>query len=178
MSHYNEDVLELLQLATFLDPRFKTKYINDIDTSTVKGKIQDECCLSSTVQQGSETNLLEPRPPPAKKRNLSTLFKTNKETEDSPLPTISKEQCVKAEVNSYTSAARIDFKDEPLVWWKCQATNYPFLSDVARKYLCVCATSSPSERLFRKSGQIVTPLRATLKPERVNMLTFLLKNVD
>ena len=89
------------------------------------------------------------------------------------MPTISKEQCVIAEINAYISVQRKDFEEDPLAWWKLQSSNYLFLSKYAQKYLCVCATSSPSERLFSKSGQIVTSLRATLKPDRVNMLTFL-----
>ncbi len=51
------------------------------------------------------------------------------------------------------------------------------LSQLARKYLCVCATSTSSERLFIAAGNVVTPLRAHLKPDKVEMLTFLSKNL-
>ena len=38
-------------------------------------------------------------------------------------------------------------------------------------------SSSPSERLFSKAGLISTPSRAQLKPEKVDMLTFLAENL-
>ena len=38
--------------------------------------------------------------------------------------------------------------------------------------LSVCATSCASERLFSVSGNIVTPTRTCLNPDKVNMLVF------
>ena len=38
---------------------------------------------------------------------------------------------------------------------------------LAKKYLCACATSSPSECLFSTSGNIVTPNRCSMKPDKV-----------
>ncbi len=43
--------------------------------------------------------------------------------------------------------------------------------------MCIPATSVPSERIFSTSGNIVTKLRASLKPENVDMLVFLHKNL-
>ena len=58
-------------------------------------------------------------------------------------------------------------------WWKSHNLEYPLLARLAKKYLCACATSSPSERLFSTSGDIVTPNRCSMKPDKVDMLTFL-----
>ena len=49
-------------------------------------------------------------------------------------------------------------------------SQFPCLSCLAKKYLCMCGTSVPSERLFRKGGYIVNPLRNRLFPEHVNIL--------
>ena len=68
--------------------------------------------------------------------------------------------------------------DDPLHWWKLHNELYPLLSQVAKKYLCVPATSTVSERLFSRSGRIVTPIRSSLKPDSVEMLVFLSNNVD
>ena len=45
------------------------------------------------------------------------------------------------------------------------------------KYLCVCATSYASECVFSCSGKIVTPLRASMNPQKVDMLTFFVKEL-
>ena len=177
-TRYTEDVSDILKVATFLDPRFKTKYMTEIETATIKDKLEEECstveleCESATVQSEHQ-----PPEPPAKKCNLGTLFKSNEEAEETTVQTISREQRFSVELNSYVSVPKLDFEEDPLAWWKVQASSYPILAQLAQKYLCVCATSSPSERLFSASGNIVSPLRATLNPDKVNMLTFLAKNL-
>jgi len=47
----------------------------------------------------------------------------------------------------------------PLVWWKKYAETFPYLDQVARRYLVMPATSAPVERLFSVSGQVVTATR-------------------
>ena len=50
----------------------------------------------------------------------------------------------------------------------------PTMAKLAQKYLCVCASSSPSERIFSCSGHIVSKnwKRTLLKPDKVNMLVY------
>ena len=49
---------------------------------------------------------------------------------------------------------------------------------VAQKYLCVCATSIPAERIFSIAGQIVSDRRSALKPDKVDQLVFLARNLN
>ena len=55
---------------------------------------------------------------------------------------------VKEEVEHYSNILEPDLELNPLDWWKIQAPNYPILAKLAKKYLCICASSSASGRLF------------------------------
>ena len=68
--------------------------------------------------------------------------------------------------------------ESPLQWWKLEFKRLPLLSIAARKYLCVCATSVTSERVFSIGGQVVNSRRSCLKPHKVNSLIFLAKNFN
>ena len=76
-----------------------------------------------------------------------------------------------------TSQLIIDGDDDPLEWWRIHVRDFPLLSQFARRYLAIQASSAPSERLFSKAGQILTPQRAQLKPDKANMLVFLAENL-
>ena len=78
----------------------------------------------------------------------------------------------------YLQYPTLDIDESPLEWWKLECKRIPLLSDAARKYLCVCATSVASERVFSIGGQLVSKKRNSLKPEKVNNLIFLAKNLN
>ncbi len=63
-----------------------------------------------------------------------------------------------------------------LQWWKSNEARFPSLARLAKSYLCVPATSTPSEQLFSPAGNIVSKKRASLAPEHVDMLTLLHHN--
>ena len=44
----------------------------------------------------------------------------------------------------------------PLIWWRDNEKYFPRLSQLARKYLCVPATSVPSEHVFSVAEHITT----------------------
>ena len=68
--------------------------------------------------------------------------------------------------------------EDPLAWWRENESRFPLLSKIAKKYLCIAATSVASERVFSTSGYIVNPRRNKLKAENVDMFTFLAKNLQ
>lgn len=74
--------------------------------------------------------------------------------------------------------ALADKNCDPLEWWAKHATTFPHLAKMAIKYLCVCATSVPSERVFSAAGNIVSDKRNCLKPGKVNQLCFLASNLN
>ena len=71
------------------------------------------------------------------------------------------------EVTSYLALLKIHSDDCSLMWWKTNNIRFPVLSKLARKYLAIPATSTPSERLFSEAGNIMTIKKTQLAP---NML--------
>ncbi|MCI4375110.1 hypothetical protein PGIGA_G00105450 [Pangasianodon gigas] len=85
-----------------------------------------------------------------------------------PVESVHFNDAVEAELNSYVITPTIDGEEDPLAWWKQHQVNFPRLSRLACRYLCVPDTSSLSERLFTAAGNIVTCQQSCLKPEKTN----------
>ena len=63
------------------------------------------------------------------------------------------------EIKSYLEEPIIHRTAGPLSWWESKASIYPRLANVMLRKLCIVATSVPSERIFSKTGQIITERR-------------------
>ena len=66
---------------------------------------------------------------------------------------------------------------DPLAWWKFENSRFPNLALLARKFISICGTSFPSERMFSLSGHICNNSRNRLLPEIVNKLVFLARDM-
>ena len=84
------------------------------------------------------------------------------------------------EISRYTKSEISDeeMKLSILEWWKQNQYLYPRLSVLAKKYLCIPASSVPSERGFSLAGQIVSKKRARMHSANVDMFIFLNKNME
>ncbi|GET00712.1 zinc finger BED domain-containing protein RICESLEEPER 2-like [Rhizophagus clarus] len=54
---------------------------------------------------------------------------------------------------------------EPLLWWHAHANEFPIISDMARDFLSIQATSVASEQAFSVAGNTITKTRNRLHPE-------------
>ena len=66
---------------------------------------------------------------------------------------------------------------DPLEWWRSRVLVYKNICEVMKIRLCIVATSVPSERIFSKTGQILTDRRNRLSPGKVRDLVFLNANL-
>ena len=87
---------------------------------------------------------------------------------------------LKKEIAFYLSTPFITKEDlesfDLLKWWKDHEKQFPLLSVVARKVLGIPATSACCERIFSKSGNVVSSLRANISPQNVDMTIFIAVN--
>ena len=55
-------------------------------------------------------------------------------------------------------------KDDPLLWWRNHETYFPTIAKLARKYLCIPASTAPSERVFSTAKNILQKKRWRILP--------------
>ena len=155
--YLDQDVDELLNTTSFLDPRFKMEHGCKENVASLKGKIQDEGVeMAEHEPPDPTTSEHGVGEPPSKKRTLASILR--KKTDEVTTVSMSPTDQVKKEIECYLSAPNLDAEGNLLLWWKVEGVHYPMLSKLASKYLAVCATRSPSERVFSSFGKTVTPL--------------------
>jgi len=171
----SEAMSSLLDICSFLDPRFKDRFSIE-DEPVVRlideMKTYDYQDIAATGERPSQNAPLK------KKGRFSSIFGSHSSSMTScNMGTVSMFDRVKRELDMYLQYPTLDIDESPLGWWKLECKRMPLLSIAARKYLCVCATSVTSERVFSVGGQVVNSRRSCLKPQTVNNLVFLAKNL-
>ena len=87
---------------------------------------------------------------------------------------------IEIELETYASMSRPgSAHNNPLLWWGAFGIRtIPLLTEIARKYLAIPATSASSERSFSAAGKIVTDSRTKLDTTSVEKLVFLKTNIE
>ncbi|KAL4006664.1 vitamin D 25-hydroxylase [Sarotherodon galilaeus] len=177
----------LLDMATLVDPRFKTAYIKEERVEFIKMRAAAELVdmVGATAPESAQTAAASSSPPAAeddpelprptkKKKSLGSYFKKAGQSTTHSHPS---RASVELELSMYLQTPGPDSETDPLERWKQHETNFPLVARLARKYLCIPATSSSSERAFSASGNIITCKRSCLKPNTVDQLVFLALNL-
>lgn len=156
----NEENLTIFDTSSFLDPRYindiheivKHRAIKFIELTEQRMSLENaKVCDEIEEEKSSALSFLFPKEAAA---NVSSRTETSMYLQESP---------VKKNCNIYD-------------WWKEKERKYPKLAIIARRYLSIPATSTPSERVFSTAGNIVSSKRSCLLPENVNILIFLSEN--
>ncbi|XP_058642105.1 E3 SUMO-protein ligase ZBED1-like [Onychostoma macrolepis] len=196
----NYDLQRFLEEATALDVRFKSKVQHEAVWAPLEkeavtfasrnkgGEVTQEEKGEELLQQEEEEEqdhrFTEDRKPAAATAHtaLGELFKD----EDQALlvlervkmdvrgPSVTEK--AKKEIQVYRSFPTVLSSVDPILWWWQKRDQMPMLARLAKRYLCVQASFTPSERVFSTAGDTVSVERARLLPERVDMLIFLKKN--
>ncbi len=166
-------------MASCLDPRFKMEFISADNKPRVKDKVASEMmecqeemtsCSTEVEHEVAETSHAKKA-----KKSLGSFFKLSGAAANGD-SSVTLKDAVDAELSNYLTPS-IDKEQDPLAWWKTHSVSFPHLAKLACKYLSIPATSSPSERVFSASGNIITCQHSSLKPAMVDRLVFLAKNL-
>ncbi|CAH1958100.1 unnamed protein product [Acanthoscelides obtectus] len=171
--------------ATFLDPRFKQHgfHEDDIFKQTKENVIKK--CMQ--IREREKDKLQKNTTDESRTISTPTLSTSSKKSSrfgdiwtefDSTVGTMIEKTdnsmaAAIIEVDKYLQMPLISRKADPLLWWKENKNLFPSLSDLMKRRLCIPATSVPCERIFSKSGQIITERRNRLSAEKSSKIIFL-----
>ena len=123
-------------------------------------------------------------PPPAKRlKGLAAVIsqiQKGKQSESETTVTQTPRPQIQKEIDSYMylDFPPVDAEVDPLAWWKVERGQFPNIANLAKKYLCICGTSVPSEQSFSTASHIASQACGRLLPENVSKLLFLARNID
>ncbi|KAK7128468.1 hypothetical protein R3I94_016894 [Phoxinus phoxinus] len=197
--YQEECIQQFLEESTALDPRFKSRVAA---SDAVWDRVEKELISRATTHQnkGERTQAQQPEevneeavsdddlsdeacaaPVATQKRaKLSALEEIFAE-EDMAIEVraksmISTSEKIQEEIQLYRGLPCTLSTVNPATWWWSMRDTLPMLSSLAARYLCVQASSTPSERTFSTAGDTISQERACLLPEKADMLIFLKKN--
>nr|XP_055059808.1 E3 SUMO-protein ligase ZBED1-like [Misgurnus anguillicaudatus] len=170
--------------ATFLDPRFKKyAFVNDRYAAEAQARVERATTRAATPSSGEVEEV-----------EAATSAAATASTPSQPVPVVwaDFEERVTSlrpnlqnphaesllEVKGFLSEQLIPRTADPLEWWKVRSLVYKNLCTVMKTRLCIVATSVPSERVFSKTGQILSERRSNLTTDKVGQLAFLNANLQ
>lgn len=168
-------------LSSALDPRFRRlKFLSPEQIITVQAKVQAKALAArrEMVQQQITTSTIRTAAEPSTSL-LDSLLESGGSSDEESREEKAEEDLntqIRNEVLAYFGERPLAKEENPLDWWRDNKDKYPTLAKLAKSYLCIPSSSTPSERLFSAAGNIASKKRASLSPEHVDMLTFLHSN--
>ena len=161
--------------STALDPRFKKlKMIdNKEDRKNIQESLKEEMRkLAIDIEPRLEDDDEDMESEPKKARVVYDFEESDSEDDGDSIG----DDKVRKEFEQFLKEPQIDKASPPgseLSWWKIRESNYPLLSRLAKKFLCVPATSVEAERTFSALGNLLTKKRLCLTGTHVDMQLFL-----
>ncbi|XP_025422104.1 zinc finger BED domain-containing protein 1-like [Sipha flava] len=173
------EFIQLLSIATLIDPRFKTIHFQkplaksnvlQIVNKEIRQMISAENVYVSNSRLNSEENVNDNLVD-----NNSDIWNYHKKVKYLASSQIleSSNSTMEAEFKQYLYLPLININNDVLAVWESYKTVFPHLYVVAQKYLSTVSSSVPSERLFSKAGNLITEKRNRISESRISKLCFL-----
>ena len=83
----------------------------------------------------------------------------------------------RGELNRFRNEPSMDKNENPLGWWKTKRLEYPTLTRLSKRFLCVPATTTHVERVFSWMGWLLNKRRHCLSGESVRRTIFRLIDI-
>ncbi len=161
----------LLDMASLVDPRFKTQYIDRDKIEGIQARAVSELeslltiqypAAAASDQQPTSTSTsqsldAEQSQPNKAKKSLASFLKSSGAVSASGVTisaSTSLKEAIEGELKGYLSTPNAESEVDPLEWWNVHENV------LARKYLCIPATSAPQKE--------PSALVATLSPAKDN----------
>lgn len=157
--------------ACFLDPRFKKFGFGSEDNASNAQK-----WVSEELAQFFDNPALASEPMQIDPCNskISDDIWSHFDKKVSEITTLSVPSTkVTLYIKQYLEMPPLERKKDPLQFWAKHKFIFPEMYELATKYLCIPATSVPSDRVFSKTGQLLDFKRNALAPENLNYIIFL-----
>jgi hypothetical protein len=192
----------LAAFASALDPRTKIlKAYSKVDRKKIwaglQQKAMDHCLLPGGAVELEEQevannpNQEEGAPelePGSKASDLQDFFDLGQESEEDEADegtlgreqdaVVSIERQIEGEISKYQTLSYLKITSDPLLWWKQKQFQFPILSCLAQKYLCIPATEAPSERIFSTASLLLSKFRNRMDPDLAGRMIFIKKNFE
>ena len=165
--------------STFLDPRFKKLSFKDQNQKemleTVKRRLSQQFPPPDPEEVQPEEAVRPQAPVPKRKDSIWASHDEAVENQQQIVeqPTVRPVM----EMNKYEKETVLPRAKKPLSWWKVNGCAMPGMKILAKKYLSCPATSTPSERLFSKAGELINQRRSNISDKNINVVLFLNKNL-
>lgn len=178
----NQEQSNTLLVSTFLDPRYKNiGFLNENSSERARNLVTnllsdqiEETKGDSTASCGKPIN---DKTVDEQESELSIWGDFDKQV-SLVKPSYQNSRATKAiiEIQRYFEEPYLNRKLDPLKWWKENRHNFPNLVKLVRQKFGTVSTSVPCERLFSKTGELLSERRSRLSSQKVREVMFIQQN--
>jgi hypothetical protein len=181
-------------IATYLDPRYKSKFFNNVVTEQVESKILNLIMIRTKDTNANQEDDCRPSTPSSPKRariqiepstscalhTLESLLNTNEDQLD---PTTTDDNSdnlrlvLQSNILEYQKEKRLPLQQDPVKWWQSNGHKYHHIVPLVRQYLSAPPSSVASEQLFSGAGLVYEEHRNRLRGEKAAKLLFVKYNL-